>query len=58
VRERGGREGEGVVAWEKQMREREGEGGARGTPGRAGLGSAGLQAGTESQRTRPLIGNQ
>jgi hypothetical protein len=55
VGERGGREGEGVVAREKQMRERErggaqGGGGAPGARGasRAGLGWAGSRAGKET----------
>jgi hypothetical protein len=45
--ERGGREGEGVVAWEKQMRERE-RGGA---PGARVQGRAGSRRGTRGQKS-------
>jgi hypothetical protein len=56
---RGGREGEGVVARENQMGEKEGEGGhawggargARPGPARAGLGRARSRAGTEAHNT-------
>jgi hypothetical protein len=65
VGERGGREGEGVVAREKQMRERErggahggmGARGARGARGQAELGWAMGRDGNP-QCTRPPIGNK